>query len=103
MKKELRRAGILFFIMIAVSFTAFAQIYVTARPIAPKIAKPKQPSPAHVWVEEDWNTREGKYEYSGGHWKLPPHPGWVWVPGRWIHDNKGWQWIQGRWRRGRRY
>ncbi len=103
MKKNLRKAAILSIVMMAVSFTASSQIYVTVRPSVPKIIKPVQPSPAHVWVEEDWNAHGGKYEYAGGHWKLPPHPGWVWVSGRWVKDDKGWRWMPGRWRRGRRY
>ncbi|HLK28950.1 MAG TPA: hypothetical protein VKT28_10220 [Puia sp.] len=103
MKKIVSRVAILSVIVMAVSFSASAQVYVTVRPPAPRIVRPVQPSPAHVWIEEDWNGRGDHYEYGGGRWMLPPHPGWVWVPGRWVHARRGWQWMPGRWRRGRRY
>ena len=90
-------------IVMAISFTASAQVYVTVRPVAPRIVRPVRPSPAHVWIEEDWNARGGRYESAGGRWVLPPHPGWVWVPGRWAHARRGWRWMPGHWRRGRRY
>jgi hypothetical protein len=34
--------------------SASAQIYVKIRPVAPVIVQTPQPSPAHVWIDEDW-------------------------------------------------
>ncbi len=103
MKKIVSRVAILSAIVMAVSFTASAQVYVTVRPPVPRIVRPPAPSPAHVWIDEEWTGNGGAYAYAGGRWVLPPHPGWVWVPGRWAHPRRGYQWIPGHWRRGRRY
>jgi hypothetical protein len=103
MKKFLTRLVLLLFILIGISFAVSAQVFVTVRPPAPVIVRPVRPSPAHVWIEEEWNGRRERYEYAGGRWILPPHPGWIWVPGRWRHSRFGWQWFPGQWRRGRRY
>lgn len=103
MNKMLSRVTILLFFATVISFNVSAQVYVTVRPSAPVIVRPVRPSPAHVWIEEEWNGRAGRYEYAGGRWVLPPHPGWVWVPGHWRRTRLGWQWFSGHWRRGRRY
>ncbi len=56
------------------SFSASAQVYVTVRPAYHRIVRPAGPR--------------------GG------VSGWVWIPGRWVHERRGYQWIPGRWRRG---
>jgi hypothetical protein len=43
--------------------------------------------------------RGGRYVSTGGYWAAPPHPGWMWVPGRWAHERRGDYWVAGRWRR----
>jgi len=83
----------------AASLSAAAQVYVTVRPAWHRVER-RPPGPrGAVWIEEDWAYRGGRYEAAGGHWAVPPHPGWVWIPGRWVHERRGWQWIPGRWRR----
>lgn len=100
MQKHLSRVAILAFIALIVSFTASAQIYVRIRPVAPVVVRTAAPSPAHVWVGEEWEPRNGQYVYVGGHWAAPPRPGSVWVPGHWRrHDRNGEEWIRGHWRR----
>jgi hypothetical protein len=79
--------------------TASAQVYVTVRPTYAPVVRPAPPSPAHVWIEEDWVYRGGHYVAVGGHWVAPPHPGWIWIPGRWVQSRRGWRWIPGHWRR----
>jgi hypothetical protein len=103
MKNFLSRATILLLLVIGTAQNGSAQVYVTVRPPAPVIVKPVRPSPAHVWIEEEWNARGDRYEYAGGRWMLPPHPGWVWIPGHWRRTRLGWQWFPGHWRRGGRY
>jgi WXXGXW repeat (2 copies) len=100
MQKFLSRIAILSVIVMAVSFSASAQVYVRVRPVAPVIVRPVAPSPAHVWIDEEWEPRGGKYVYAGGHWAAPPHPGWMWVSGHWRrHGPEGEQWVRGHWRR----
>ncbi|MBS1916523.1 MAG: hypothetical protein JST87_09590 [Bacteroidetes bacterium] len=101
MKKHFLKVLALFAIVFSISQTSFSQVSigVSVRPRVPVIVRPVPPSPAHVWIDEDWAWRGGRYEYAGGHWAVPPHPGWIWFPGRWRHSRWGWQWVPGRWRR----
>ena len=100
MQKHLSRVALLAVIALIVSFTASSQIYVKIRPVAPVVVRTAAPGPHHVWVGEEWEPRDGKYAYVGGHWAAPPHPGSVWVPGHWRrHDRNGEEWIRGHWRR----
>ncbi|MDP4148794.1 MAG: YXWGXW repeat-containing protein [Bacteroidota bacterium] len=99
MKKHLVRLAMAFGIIMAISFTASAQIYVNVRPTPPVIVRTAPPSPRHVWIGEEWETRNGVYVHTGGHWAMPPHPGWVWIPGHWAHAHRGHYWIPGHWRR----
>jgi hypothetical protein len=100
MKKFLSSALILSLVFMAVSFTASAQIYVTVRPPAPVIVRPAAPSPAHVWIGDEWEERGGKYVYVGGHWDAPPRRGQIWVAGFWKREgHHGERWIKGHWAR----
>jgi len=99
MKKHLSKVAVLAVIILAVSFSASAQIYVKVRPVVPVVVRPAPPSPVHVWIDEEWEPRGGTYVYVGGHWAAPPHPGYVWVPGHWRrHDVYGEAWVPGHWR-----
>jgi hypothetical protein len=99
MKNQLLKIAVFSAIVLAVSLSASAQIYVTVRPVVPVVVRPVAPSPAHVWVGEEWEGREGRYVYVGGHWAAPIHPGWIWVPGHWKREPRGEWWVAGHWRR----
>jgi hypothetical protein len=100
MQKWISRIALLSVIVLAFSFSGSAQIYVRVRPVAPVIVRSAAPSPAHVWIGEEWEPRGGSYAYIGGHWAAPPHPGWIWVPGHWKrYGRNGEGWVRGRWRR----
>lgn len=74
-------------------------VYIRVRPTEPvHVAPPPRPSARHVWVEGEWETREGRYAYKPGYWVLPPHPHAHWVRGHWRHYRGGWAWIPGHWR-----
>jgi len=79
--------------------SASAQIYVHVRPIHAVVIRTEAPSPRHVWINEDWRERNGSYEYNGGRWEAPPHPGYRYSPGRWNHGPHGDTWRQGHWHR----
>jgi len=99
-KKYVIRMSLLACVIVAAnSYSASAQVYVRVRPQYHRAVRPAAPSRAHVWIDEDWEYRGGHYVAVGGHWAAPPHPGWVWVPGRWVHERRGYQWVPGRWRR----
>ena len=102
MKVNVSKTMMIVVLVVAASFaatTASAQVYVTVRPTYAPVVRPAAPSPAHVWIEEDWAYRGGRYVAVGGHWVAPPHPGWAWIPGRWVQSRRGWRWIPGHWRR----
>jgi hypothetical protein len=100
MNQRLSKIAILSLIVLAVSFSASAQVYVKIRPVPPVIVRTAPPSPEHVWIDEEWEPREGKYVYVGGHWIAPPHRGYVWVPGHWNHHERhGEIWVRGHWKR----
>ncbi|MFI5141798.1 MAG: hypothetical protein ACHQII_05535 [Bacteroidia bacterium] len=85
------------------SLTASAQIYVRVRPIIPVVVVTAQPSPEHVWVNEDWNEDNGAYVYGGGYWASPPHRGYHYREGHWDHhETRGDHWVRGDWHNGKR-
>ena len=94
---------VLFMLALALTFGALsgqAQIYVHVRPPRPVVAvRIAAPSPQHVWIDEDWRENNGAYEFSGGRWEAPPHPGYRYSPGHWNHDGHGHQWRAGNWHR----
>jgi len=85
-------------LMSCISFAGSAQIFVTVRPPRPHYVRVVAPSPRHVWVEEEWVERGGRYEWAGGHWVEPPRPHARWIPGHWANRPRGWVWIPGHWR-----
>lgn len=103
MKSKLVKLAFLVMLMMgagAIANTASAQVYVSVRPVWHPVARPVAPSPRHVWIDEDWEERDGRYVAIGGHWMLPPHPGWVWIPGHWKRERRrGEWWVRGHWAR----
>lgn len=94
-------------LLVAATLTAAAnvseaQIVVRARLGRPVnrvvVRRPPAPSPAHVWVEEDWRPSGRTYAWHGGYWAAPPRPHAVWVPGHWDRRRHGYVWVQGYWR-----
>lgn len=100
MKSKVVKLAFLVILMVgAGSMSASAQIYVSVRPAWHPVARTVAPSPRHVWIDEEWESRGGHYVAVGGHWAEPPHPGWVWVPGHWMHERRGEYWRPGHWAR----
>ena len=97
--KMVKLAFLVMLIIGAGSIKASAQIYVSVRPAWHPIARPVAPSPRHVWIDEDWVWRGGAYVAVGGHWALPPNPGWIWYGGHWGHGPRGDRWYPGHWGR----
>jgi hypothetical protein len=97
MKKLLRPFLAIAFIMAMFVSNAGAQIYVNVRPSVPVYTRVAAPSPRHVWIDEEWEERGGRYVFVGGHWAEPPHPGMIWVGGFWRHSPRGEVWVRGHW------
>jgi len=62
--------------------------------------RPNRPSPNHVWINEEWVVRGGRYVYQPGYWAPPPPRAATWVPGRW-DPSPTWRgryvWVAGHW------
>jgi hypothetical protein len=100
MKKLLSSLCILSFLMLTAVFSGQAQaVYVKIRPVVPVVVRPAAPSPNHIWIAEEWKPNGKEYIYAGGYWAVPPHPGWVWIPGHWRKHEYGEYWVAGHWRR----
>lgn len=96
----MKKIGLSLIVLLSVaSQNSQAQVIVNVRPVVPVHERIVAPSPRHVWVDEEWVERGGRYEWAGGHWVLPPRPGVVWIPGHWANRPRGWVWIRGHWRR----
>lgn len=102
MKKQVCRLAIMATLVVGASFassSASAQVYVSVHPVWAPVHRPPPPSPTHVWIDEDWVWRGGRYVAVGGRWAAPPRPGYIWVAGRWGHGPRGDRWYAGRWAR----
>jgi len=97
MKKSVRILLLVMFFSTS-TFSVSAQIYVNVRPVAPTVVVTPRPSPAHVWVAEDWEPYNNSYRYRGGYWVSPPHAHARWREGHWRHSRRGHVWVEGRWR-----
>ncbi len=99
MQKYLTKIAVLTAIVMSVSFTASAQIYVKIRPKMPVVERPTRHDRGQIWINEEWRVNNGRYEYAGGHWETPPRRGAKWVPGHWQRNRRfGERWIPGHWR-----
>ena len=94
---------ILVIIITCNTFSSYAQeVIITTRPLAPRHERILAPSTRHIWIEEEWEPRGGKYVFVGGRWTEPPRQGLVWVAGHWVQRPRGEVWVPGHWReRGR--
>lgn len=55
--------------------------------------------PGFVWVPGRWVIDErGRWRWQTGYY-LRERPGYVWVPGRWVQRGRSYVWVEGRWAR----
>lgn len=58
---------------------------------------PVAPDPTFMWIGGFWEWH-GRWVWVRGHWGPRPHPGAVWVEGRWIRHGHRYVWVGGHWR-----
>jgi hypothetical protein len=103
MKKTFKLLIALIILVSGSIMNSYAQeIIIRERPVRPHYERIAAPSPRHVWIEEEWEPRGGRYVFVGGRWAEPPHPGLAWIPGHWAARPRGEVWIPGHWRERRR-
>ena len=69
--------------------------YVDTAPADVVYTRPVTPGPDYVWIEGDWVTRNGRYEWREGHWARPRNR--VWISGNWESRGGGYYWRRGYW------
>ena len=79
-------------------YSSNAQVIVRVRPERPRIERIEAPTPRHVWIDDDWQLRNGAYQFVCRRWVLPPEEVERWIPGHWRERGDGWVWIPGHWR-----
>lgn len=62
------------------------------------IARPDQPTAAHVWIDGYWTWRNSRYEWMPGHWELPESSGATWVPPHTEKEGTGYRFYEGYWK-----
>jgi hypothetical protein len=70
-----------------------------AEPVAPPPPPREErvePRRGWVWVQGNYEMRDGRYFWVGGHWERE-RPGWRWQPGRWEMRGRRYFWVPGAW------
>lgn len=62
----------------------------------PYYERPPRPAGNYVWIEGDWVSHGGRYEYRHGYWARPRGHR-VWVSGSWQSRGNGYYWRRGYW------
>ena len=103
MKKHLFKYLLVILILLGAVIEGQAQtrVYVKVKPNGAVTVKPKAPRADYVWIDDEWNVKNGKYVQLKGHW-VEPRKGYTWVPGRWSSDSKGLFWTPGHWKKGKK-
>lgn len=72
-------------------------VVMQAPPAAQQEVPPPRPGSDYVWVPGYWSWHTDHYEWTAGHWQIPPHEGAVWVPPRWEPEGSQWRFYEGYW------
>lgn len=72
-------------------------VVMQAPPAAQQEVPSPRPSAEHVWIAGYWSWKSDHYEWTGGHWEIPPRSGAVWVPPRWQPEGSSWRFYEGYW------
>jgi hypothetical protein len=62
---------------------------------------PISPGPRTLWyfLPGRWDWR-GKWVWVPGNWRPRPHPGDIWIQGKWVAQDNIYVWQKGHWRSG---
>jgi len=62
---------------------------------------PPPPGSAALWyfIPGQWDWR-GQWVWMTGHWRTRPHPGDIWLPGKWVQQGNVYVRQKGHWRSG---
>jgi len=55
--------------------------------------------PLWYFIPGHWDWR-GQWVWVPGHWRPRPHPGDIWIQGKWVQQDNVYVWQKGHWRSG---
>ena len=73
---------------------------VQVAPPPPRYEVMPGPRPSQVWVPGRWVWNERDYVWQSGLWQQA-RPDYVYAPGRWVQANGGWRWVDDQWKPGK--
>jgi hypothetical protein len=75
------------------------RVYVRVGPPAPVAERVAvAPGPGYVWVPGYYVHNGAAYVWRPGVWVVPPRRRAVWVAPHWQHERRGWFFVEGHWR-----
>ena len=104
---EVRLKSLLLFLTVsATSAAALSQVsininvpgFVQIAPPSPRYEAVPRPLRGQVWVPGRWVWNEREYVWRAGLWQSE-RPDYVYAPGRWVTGDGGWRWAEDQWRR----
>lgn len=98
--KSLVRYGFIAILMLALSASAFAGVFVQvtfAPPVLPVYTQPPCPGDGYIWTPGYWAYGPDGYYWVPGTWVVAPEPGLLWTPGYWGWSGGFYLWHAGYW------
>ena len=94
------RYGLLALLMLALSASSFAGVFVSvtvAPPVLPVYVQPACPGDGYIWTPGYWAWGPDGYYWVPGTWVMAPEPGLLWTPGYWGWGEGVYVWHPGYW------
>jgi hypothetical protein len=94
------RCLILALVVLAISASSFAGVFVSvniAPPVLPVYAQPPCPGDGYIWTPGYWAYGPDGYFWVPGTWVVSPEPGFLWTPGYWGFNGGVYLWHAGYW------
>jgi WXXGXW repeat (2 copies) len=94
------RCAIFAILLLALSASAFAGVFVQvtiAPPVLPVYTQPPCPGDGYIWTPGYWAYGPDGYYWVPGTWVVAPQPGLLWTPGYWGWGAGFYVWHPGYW------
>ena len=97
---RLVRCLVLASVVVAISASSFAGVFVSvniAPPVLPVYTQPPCPGDGYIWTPGYWAYGPDGYYWVPGTWVVAPQPGLLWTPGYWGFNGGAYLWHAGYW------
>ncbi len=97
---RLGRCLVLALVVVAISASSFAGVFVSvnvAPPVLPVYTQPPCPGDGYIWTPGYWAYGPDGYFWVPGTWVVAPQPGLLWTPGYWGFSGGSYLWHAGYW------